>query len=150
VKASRWRRFAVVAAGAVVLAVGAVAAPVRADTGTTVGYAVFDRVTGRFTAQSNASTRFRSASIVKLLIALDYLWGGNGPAAGDPRRPGLDKMLSSSDDGAASDFWLQLGTSIGSVRGHVSGNAGPATGPVPPPARPFRRGRRGARRSPRR
>jgi hypothetical protein len=109
VKTSRWRRFAVVAAGAVVLAVGAVAAPVRADTGTTVGYAVFDRVTGTFTAQSNASMRFRSASIVKLLIALDYLWGENGPAPGDPRRPGLDKMLSSSDDGAASDFWLADG-----------------------------------------
>src|SRR3954447_8443393 len=67
---------------ALLLAPGAAAAPggpgglraapvVPADT--TAGYLVYDRSTRRIVAQSSARTRFRSASPVKLLIALDYL-----------------------------------------------------------------------------
>src|SRR4051812_31965373 len=37
------------------------------------GYAVFDRRTGRTTIEHDAHRRFRSASVVKILIALDYL-----------------------------------------------------------------------------
>src|SRR3569833_2299142 len=42
--------------------------------GVTAGVAVFDRVSGRFTEQLNTGMQFRSASVVKLLSALDYLW----------------------------------------------------------------------------
>jgi hypothetical protein len=59
--------------------------------GVTAGYAVFDRETGQFVQQHNADHRFRSASVVKLLIVLDYLWD-RAPAydvpAGDRMRPG--------------------------------------------------------------
>ncbi|MDQ1038402.1 D-alanyl-D-alanine carboxypeptidase [Streptomyces sp. V3I8] len=74
----------------------------------TAGVAVFDRQTGTFTEQLNPAMQFRSASVVKLLIALDYLWN-RGPTyeipAGD--RTQLNSMLRSSDDDAASDFWVR-------------------------------------------
>src|SRR5689334_10287622 len=46
--------------------------------GVTAGIAVFDRKTGAFVSEMNPNTRFRSASLVKLFIALDYLWN-RGP-----------------------------------------------------------------------
>jgi hypothetical protein len=77
----------------------------------TAGIAVFDRQTGRFTEMRNMTYRFRSASLVKLLIALDYLWN-RGPtyavAPGDRAR--FDLMLRSSDDDAASYFWGLAGS----------------------------------------
>jgi len=74
--------------------------------GITAGIAVFDRQTGTFTEQVHVTTRFRSASLVKLLIALDYLWNrGPGYAVPAADRPRLDIMLRSSDDNAASYFW---------------------------------------------
>jgi hypothetical protein len=78
--------------------------------GVNAGVAVFDRQTGTFTEQLNVTTRFRSASLVKLLIALDYLWN-RGPAYTIPAadRPRLDVMLRSSDDNAASYFWKSDG-----------------------------------------
>lgn len=61
--------------------------------GVTAGVAVFDRQTGTFTDVLNPDLQFRSASVVKLLLVLDYLWdrgpavrdpgGGPGPARGD-------------------------------------------------------------------
>jgi hypothetical protein len=94
---------------ALLLAPGAAAAPggpgglraapvVPADT--TAGYLVYDRSTRRIVAQSSARTRFRSASLVKLLIALDYLQGRTSVSAAD--RALLTSMLRSSDDDAAS------------------------------------------------
>ncbi|QNE21572.1 hypothetical protein F1D05_31175 [Kribbella qitaiheensis] len=78
--------------------------------GVTAGIAVFDRETGQFTEQLNPDLRFRSASVVKLLIVLDYLWD-RGPeyvvTAADKAQ--LDVMLRSSDDDAASHYWDQLG-----------------------------------------
>jgi hypothetical protein len=74
--------------------------------GVTAGIAVFDRQTGTFTEQVHVTTRFRSASLVKLLIALDYLWNrGPGYTVPAADRPRLDIMLRSSDDNAASYFW---------------------------------------------
>jgi hypothetical protein len=54
--------------------------------------------------------QFRSASVVKLLITLDYLWN-RGPDYTIPAadRSQLDVMLRSSDDGAASSFWVRGG-----------------------------------------
>jgi len=80
--------------------------PVVVPAGVTVGYAVFDRQAGVFTAQQHQTTQFRSASLVKLLIALDFLWNrGPGYAVPAADRGRLDVMLRSSDDDAASYYW---------------------------------------------
>jgi len=75
-----------------------------------VGIAVFDRHTGQFVQQVNADHQFRSASVVKLLIVLDYLWD-RGPAYDVPPadQSRLEVMLRSSDDDAASYYWDHLG-----------------------------------------
>ena len=79
--------------------------------GVTAGIAVYDRQTATFTATRNATTRFRSASLVKLLIALDYLWDrGPGYVVAPADRARFDLMLRSSDDSAASYFWGRAGT----------------------------------------
>ena len=76
--------------------------------GVTAGIAVFDRETGQFVQQRDADHRFRSASVVKLLIALDFLWD-RGPEYDVPEedRARLEVMLRSSDDDAASYYWDQ-------------------------------------------
>ena len=85
--------------------------PVAVPAGVTAGVAVFDRTTGTFLSQVHPTTQFRSASLVKLFIALDYLWN-RGPtyavAAAD--RPRLEVMLRSSDDNAATSFWKADGS----------------------------------------
>lgn len=76
----------------------------------TAGVAVFDRHTGQFVQQLNADHQFRSASVVKLLIVLDYFWE-RGPRYDVPQvdRDRLEVMLRSSDDDAASYYWDELG-----------------------------------------
>ncbi|MEU6912535.1 hypothetical protein [Streptomyces olindensis] len=80
--------------------------------GVTAGVAVFDRRTGTFTEQVNASAQFRSASIVKLLLTLDFLWN-RGPDYTVPAadRALLEPMLRSSDDDAANHYWSTYGGS---------------------------------------
>ncbi len=81
-------------------------APYVLPSGVLAGVVVYDRRAGAFVEQRQASTRFRSASLVKLLIALDYLWNrGPGYAVPAADRGRLDLMLRSSDDDAASYFW---------------------------------------------
>src|SRR5690348_13023825 len=65
--------------------------PAALPAGVTAAVAVYDRQTGTFTEQRQLTLRFRSASLVKLLIALDYLWN-RGPAYAVPAadRPRLD------------------------------------------------------------
>jgi hypothetical protein len=75
--------------------------------GVTAGVAVFDRQTGTFTEQLNADAQFRSASVVKLLIALDSMWTQGVPAD----HTQLDEMLRSSDDDVASSLWVRDGGS---------------------------------------
>ncbi|MFJ3669620.1 hypothetical protein ACIPSE_24505 [Streptomyces sp. NPDC090106] len=86
------------------------AASVQVPAGVTAGVAVFDRQTGTFTEQLNTGTQFRSASVVKLLLALDYFWDRapdySVPAAD---RAWLEPMLRSSDDKAASAYWSDHG-----------------------------------------
>ena len=88
----------------------AAAASVQVPAGVTAGVAVFDRQAGVFTEELNTSTKFRSASIVKLLMALDYLWN-RGPdyvvPPGD--RAWLEPMLRSSKDGPANTYWSDNG-----------------------------------------
>ncbi|MCX4760285.1 hypothetical protein OG562_04670 [Streptomyces sp. NBC_01275] len=85
-------------------------AAVDVPAGVTAGVAVFDRQTGTFTEQLNTRTQFRSASVVKLLIALDHLWN-RGPDYTLPAadRARFDSMLRSSDDASASSYWSQNG-----------------------------------------
>ncbi|MFI5793138.1 hypothetical protein [Streptomyces sp. NPDC051677] len=85
---------------------------VEVPPGVTAGVAVFDRQTATFTEQLNPRMQFRSASVVKLLIALDHLWN-RGPDYSLPAddRARLDTMLRSSDDASASYYWAQNGGS---------------------------------------
>ncbi|MDX6283647.1 MAG: hypothetical protein QOH03_4718, partial [Kribbellaceae bacterium] len=80
--------------------------------GVTAGMAVFDRQAGQFTDVLNPDLQFRSASVVKLLLVLDFLWD-RGPAYDIPAadRAQLEVMLRSSDDDAASYYWDHLGGS---------------------------------------
>src|SRR3954465_8160187 len=78
--------------------------------GVTAGIAVFDRRTGQFVQQLNADQLFRSASVGKLLIVLDFLWD-RGPRydVPAPAHARIEVMLRSSDDDAASYYWDELG-----------------------------------------
>nr|WP_232838339.1 hypothetical protein [Streptomyces geranii] len=78
--------------------------------GVTAGVAVFDRQTGTFTEQVNSAGQFRSASVVKLLIALDVLWNRSPDALSAADRARIDTMLRGSDDTAASTFWANNGS----------------------------------------
>ncbi|MEV0238087.1 hypothetical protein [Nonomuraea sp. NPDC050786] len=84
------------------LAAPAYAAP-KVPAGTTASWLVFDRQAGKFVATRNAHRKFRSASVVKILIAIDYLERRTSVPAADARL--LKVMLRSSDDDAASTFW---------------------------------------------
>lgn len=88
------------------LATPAQAAP-RVPPGTTASWLVFDRQAGKFVATRNAHRKFRSASVVKILIAIDYLERRKSVPAADARL--LKIMLRSSDDDAASAFWDRAG-----------------------------------------
>jgi hypothetical protein len=72
---------------------------------TTLGAVVFDRTAGAELLSVNADRQFRSASLVKLLIAIDALNRG----ASARERDSLARMLSLSDDDIASSFWVKGG-----------------------------------------
>jgi hypothetical protein len=72
---------------------------------TTLGAVVFDRVAGQPIVSVNGDVQFRSASLVKLLIAIDALHRG----VTESERQSLAHMLSVSDDNIASRFWTQGG-----------------------------------------
>ncbi|MFJ4718186.1 hypothetical protein [Streptomyces luteogriseus] len=80
--------------------------------GVTAGVAVYDREAGRFTEQVDDSAQFRSASVVKLLLTLDFLWD-RGPDYTIPPadRARLEPMLRGSDDDAADHYWSTYGGS---------------------------------------
>ncbi|MFE7900917.1 hypothetical protein ACFU3E_26110 [Streptomyces sp. NPDC057424] len=84
----------------------------RIPPGVTAGVAVFDRRAGAFTEQVNESAQFRSASVVKLLLTLDFLWD-RGPDYTVPPadRARLEAMLRGSDDDAANHYWSTYGGS---------------------------------------
>jgi hypothetical protein len=74
---------------------------------TTLGAVVFDRTTGRTPLSYHADRPFRSASLVKLLIAIDLLEQGSDAA----ERAQISRMLEMSDDGIASVLWVRDGGS---------------------------------------
>ncbi|GIH95857.1 hypothetical protein ACFFMN_40910 [Planobispora siamensis] len=79
----------------------------RVPAGTAAGYVVFDRQTGKIVAHRSAHRKFRSASVVKLLIAIDYLESHATVPARDQKL--LKVMLRVSDDDAATAFWNRGG-----------------------------------------
>ena len=78
--------------------------------GTTVSYLVLNRHTGESVIQHKVHRQFRSASLVKILIALDY-FESRGPGAVVPQEDLalLQSMLRVSDDTAASILWVRGG-----------------------------------------
>ncbi|MGH3877388.1 MAG: hypothetical protein ACRDSK_10190 [Actinophytocola sp.] len=77
------------------------------EPGTTLGAVVYDRQTGTSPLEYNADRPFRSASLVKLLIAIETLESG----AGGEDRDRIYRMLSMSDDDLASMLWVREGGS---------------------------------------
>ncbi|WAL65877.1 hypothetical protein ORV05_34320 [Amycolatopsis cynarae] len=109
----RLRRFAAILTGAAaalaVVTPAASAAPLDLPHGMTASYLALDQATGH-TFGRGEHKQYRSASVVKLFIALDYL-EAHGPGyqipAGDLNL--LRPMLRSSDDDAASALWKRDG-----------------------------------------
>lgn len=83
--------------------VSAVRAASRPDTA--VGLLVVDRATDRALAAHEPNRPFRSASLVKLLMAVDAL------VSGTATREELHVMLSRSDDDIANRLWVRSGGS---------------------------------------
>lgn len=69
----------------------------------TVGALVLDRQTGAELVSVNPDRKFHSASLVKLLIALDVLHSGTGD------RDRVRRMLCVSDDPIAGELWTRSG-----------------------------------------
>jgi hypothetical protein len=83
-----------------------------AESGAQISVMVLDRQTGKSVSNRNGSA-FPIASVAKLFVADDLLVqdsrGQNMLSPAD--RSALQVMLSSSDDGAAEDFWNRYGGS---------------------------------------
>jgi hypothetical protein len=77
---------------------------VRVQAGVRASYAVFDRRAGRVVLERRAGQTFRSASVVKILIALDHM-----DRVPEADRALLVPMLRSSDDEAATELWRRGG-----------------------------------------
>ncbi|MGW4245999.1 hypothetical protein, partial [Nocardia sp. NPDC004722] len=72
--------------------------------GTEVGIDVVDTGTGGVVATLAPDKQFYTASVVKLLIALDVLHG-KGPQVDSADSTRLERMLSASDDDIADELW---------------------------------------------
>lgn len=81
-------------------------AVVRVPDGVRASYMVFDRAAGRVVLERQPRRTFRSASVVKILLVLDYL--REHEVSADDRAL-LGAMLRSSDDAAATEFWRRGG-----------------------------------------
>jgi len=112
--------------------------------GVTASFAVYDRQHGEFTAVRHPHARFRAASVVKLLIALDYLIQHDpaldlDKATTDEQRMdilALRTMLRGSWDYAASVLWVRGGFT--DIIGRMTGLIGlPDTSAPPPDQRGF-------------
>ncbi|MFB4318799.1 hypothetical protein [Actinomadura sp. 21ATH] len=74
--------------------------------GVRAGYVVYDQEARKVVLQEGARLTFRSASVVKILIALDFL---RREKASEADLALLRPMLRSSDDKAATAFWNRGG-----------------------------------------
>lgn len=84
------------------------AAAMGVEPNTTLGAVIFDRVTGATRLSIDADRQFRSASLVKLMIAIDALRQG----ASESERERIARMLSLSDDDIASSLWVKYSPAI--------------------------------------
>ncbi|MBN6055696.1 hypothetical protein JYK22_27440 [Nonomuraea sp. RK-328] len=103
--------------------------------GTTAAWVVFDRKAaggGRIVATRNAHRAFRSASVVKILLAVDYLESRTTVPPADARL--LKIMLRSSDDDAASTLWDRAGK--GAVITRMARRLGLSDTAPPPASKP--------------
>lgn len=82
-----------------------VAAAAGVEPNTTLGAVVYDRLQDQVLLSVDPDRQFRSASLVKLLIAVDALARGVDEQA----RQRIARMLSVSDDDIASMLWVQGG-----------------------------------------
>ncbi|MEV7554327.1 serine hydrolase [Amycolatopsis sp. NPDC089917] len=90
--------------GYVIFQANAAGRPTRDERTATV---VFDRSAGKQVVGDHGGERFRTASVVKLFIALDAL-------THDPRKSDqaqINRMLSKSDDAIANTLWTRNGAS---------------------------------------
>ncbi|MFF4774748.1 hypothetical protein ACFY05_18015 [Microtetraspora fusca] len=117
-------------AGATVPAAAAAPQPVRVPSGVTAGYVVFDRQAGKVIANHRVHHRFRSASVVKVLIAIDYLERRKGAIPASDAAL-LATMLRGSDDDAATALWRRGGQ--GKIVQRMAQKIG-LTDTAPPPA----------------
>lgn len=105
---------------------------VRVPAGTRAGFVVFDRAAGRVTVSRDAHGTVRSASVVKLLIAVDFLERNRAVSARD--RALLRGMLRSSDDRAATVLWNRGGR--GAIVSRTARRMGLRDTAPPPASRP--------------
>jgi hypothetical protein len=87
-----------------------------------VGFEIFDRIHGAVLTSQDADRPVASMSVVKLLIALDVLAGGNGVTQDSAMQQELHQMLANSDDQIANKLWIAGGgpdivTRMASLRG---------------------------------
>jgi hypothetical protein len=75
---------------------------VEVPAGVQASWAVFDLAAGRAVAERRPAEVFRAASVVKVLLALDFLQGR--VVRGRERRL-VEAMLRASDDAAADEVW---------------------------------------------
>ncbi|MEC3973974.1 hypothetical protein [Amycolatopsis sp. H20-H5] len=73
--------------------------------GTELGLAIFDRQTGETLAEADPGKRFYTASVVKLLIALDAVYDNGWQVPDDDLAEDLTTMLAGSNDSIASRLW---------------------------------------------
>ncbi|WP_204286691.1 hypothetical protein [Microbispora amethystogenes] len=111
----------------------AAAKPVRVPAGVTAGYSVVDLTTGKTVAQHLAHHRFRSASVVKILIATDYLERHRSAIPARDRAL-LTPMLRGSDDDAATALWRRGGQ--GEIVRRMARRIGLSETSPPPAAKP--------------
>ncbi|OXM50044.1 hypothetical protein CFP71_29370 [Amycolatopsis thailandensis] len=90
--------------GYVIFQADAAGRPARDERVATV---VFDRTSGKQVVGDHGGERFRTASVVKLFIALDAIT--HGPRKSDEAR--IHRMLSRSDDAIANTLWTRNGAS---------------------------------------
>ncbi|MFD9889866.1 hypothetical protein ACFWY9_11045 [Amycolatopsis sp. NPDC059027] len=80
-----------------------------ASPGTEVGFVIRDRDTGRTLAASGADQPYYTASVVKLLIALDVAHSGGWHVPDAATVADLTDMLAGSNDAIASQLWEEDG-----------------------------------------
>lgn len=81
-----------------------------ASRGTEAGFELYDRESGKTLASADADRPFYTASVVKLLIAIDEVNNGGTFALPDADAvEDLTEMLEGSNDAIASAFWAQNG-----------------------------------------